>query len=91
MLFTGFMIFLGTFLILIKLPRRVMLRALKHDLLIDISVSALVLAIHFGTFSGVMAATVAGLLTSMATSGMKRLFGYIDGNTYHVGRIKLDI
>ena len=91
MIITGFIIFLGTFLILIKLPRRMMLRALKHDLLIDIVVTVLVLIIHFGTFSGVMAATVAGLLTSLATSGMKRLFGYIDGNIYHIGRIKLNV
>ena len=91
MIITGFMIFLGTFLILIKLPRRMMLRALKHDLLIDIAVTVLVLIIHFGTFSGVMAATVAGLLTSLATSSMKRLFGYIDGNIYHIGKIKLNV
>ena len=91
MLFTGFMIFLGTFLILIKLPRRLMLRALKYDLVIDITVSVIVLMIHFGTFSGVMAATIAGLLMSIATSSMKRLFGYIDGNNYHVGRIKLSV
>ena len=91
MLFTGFMIFLGTFLILIKLPRRLMLRALKYDLLIDLTVSVIVLIIHFGTFSGVMAATIAGLLTSIATSSMKRLFGYIDGNQYYIGRIKLSV
>ena len=91
MMITGFMIFLGTFLILIKMPRRMMLRVLKHDLLIDIAVTVLVLIIHYGTFSGVMAATVAGLLTSLATSGMKRLFGYIDGNIYHIGRIKLNV
>ena len=91
MLFTGFMIFLGTFLILIKLPRRLMLRALKYDLLIDLTVSVIVLIIHFGNFSGVMAATIAGLLTSIATSSMKRLFGYIDGNQYSIGRIKLSV
>jgi O-antigen ligase len=91
MLTTGFMIFLGTFLLLIKLPRRLMLKALKHDLLIDITVSIIVLTIHFGTFSGGVAAATAGLLMSLATSGMKRLFGYIDGNCYHVGRIKLNV
>jgi len=91
MLFTGFMIFLGTFLILIKLPRRLMLRALKYDLVIDVAVTAIVLIVHFGTFSGVMAATIAGLLTSIATSSMKRLFGYIDGNQYHIGRFKLNV
>lgn len=91
MLTTGFTIFLGMALILAKLPRRMMLKALKHDLLIDIAVSLLVLLIHWGTFSGVMAATVAGLMTSLATSGLKQLFGYIDGNLYHVGRIRLDV
>ena len=55
MLTTGFTIFLGVGLILAKLPRRTMLRVLKHDLLLDIAVSLIVLMIHFGTFSGVMA------------------------------------
>jgi nucleoside permease NupC len=91
MFITGFMVFLGVSLILIKLPRRVMLRALKHDLLIDILVSCLVLAIHWGTFSGVMAATVAGLMTSIMTSAAKRLFGYIDGDHYYIGKWKLNV
>lgn len=91
MLMTGFTIFLGVVLLLAKLPRRMALRALKHDLAIDLIVTALVLLIHWGTFSGVMAATVAGLLTSLATSGMKRLVGYVDGDTYFPGRIRLDV
>ncbi len=91
MLTTGFIVFLGIALIMVKLPRRVMLRALKHDLSIDLLVSLLVMALHWGTFSGVMAATVAGLLTSLMTSGAKRLFGYIDHDIYYVGRIRLNV
>lgn len=91
MLTTGFMIFLGVALLLAKLPRRKMLRVLKHDLLLDVAVSLIVLAIHFGTFSGVMAATVAGLLTSLATSGLKKLVGYVDGDKYWPGRLRLDV
>ena len=91
MLTTGFTIFLGVALIIAKLPRRTMLRVLKHDLLLDIVVSALTLIVHWGTFSGVMAATVAGLLTSVATTTAKKLFGYIDGNNYYAGRIRLDV
>ena len=85
------MVFLGVAAILIKLPRRWMLRALRYDLAIDLAVSAIVLLIHWGTFSGVMAATVAGLLTSVATSGLKRLVGYIDGERYYPGILNLDI
>jgi nucleoside permease NupC len=82
---TGLMIFLGLALILAKLPRRLMLRALHHDVALDLLVSAVVLMVHFGTFSGVMAATVAGLLTSIATSAAKRLFGSHDGKLYKPG------
>lgn len=91
MFITGFMVFLGVALILVKLPRRIMLKALKHDLLIDIAVSFVVLLIHFGTFGGVMAATVAGLLTSIMTSSARRLFGYIDGDLYYIGKWKLNV
>lgn len=91
MLITGLTVFAGVLLILVKLPRRVMLRALKYDLALDLTVSALTLLIHWGTFSGVMAATIAGLLTSIATSAMKRLVGYADAKHYYPGRIRLDV
>jgi NhaP-type Na+/H+ or K+/H+ antiporter len=91
MLATGFMIFLSVVLILAKLPRRLMLKALHHDVALDLAVSILVLVIHWGTFSGVMAATVAGLMTSLMTSGAKRLFGYIDGNRYLPGFLNLQV
>ena len=91
MLATVFTIFLGIGLLLTKLPRRTALRILKYDLALDLMVTALVLIIHFGTFSGVMAATVAGLMMSIATSGLKKLFGYIASDVYYPGRIRLDV
>jgi nucleoside permease NupC len=91
MFLTGITIFLGLALLAAKLSRRTLLRALKHDALIDMTVTVLTLIVHWGTFSGVMAATVAGLLTSLATGALKHLFGYIDHSTYHVGRIRLDV
>lgn len=90
MLLTGLTVFLAAALLLVKMPRRLMLRALSRPLLIDLSVSIIVLAIHFGTFSGLMAATVAGLLTSLATSGARRIFGYIQGQRYYPGILNLD-
>jgi len=48
MLITGLTIFLGVALLLVKLPRRVMLQVLKHDLKLDLAVTALVLLIHWG-------------------------------------------
>jgi nucleoside permease NupC len=85
MLITGLTVFLGIALILAKLPRRLMLKALGRPMALDLAVSLTTLVIHWGTFSGVMAATVAGVLTSLATSGAKRLFGFIQHGVYYPG------
>ena len=91
MIESGILVFLGIAFLMLKLPRRLALLLLKHDLAIDLTVSALVFLTHLGTFSGVMAATVAGLLTSLMTSGLKRLFGYVDGNRYVPGILNLKV
>ncbi len=91
MFLTGLAIFLAMLFVFIKLPRRTLLRLLRYDLAIDVSVTLLVLLIHFGTFSGVMAATVAGLMTSIATTGAKRLFGHIRGEQYVPGLLNLKV
>jgi len=88
---TGFTVFLAMMLLLVKFPRRVTLRLLHHDLLLDCVVSLTVLAIHFGTFSGIMAATVAGLMTSLFTTAAKRAFGFIKGGKYFPGYFTLHI
>jgi NhaP-type Na+/H+ or K+/H+ antiporter len=91
MIGTGFMIFLEVGLLLLKLPRRTALRILKYPLMLDIAVTVLVLMIHWGTFSGVMAATVAGLMMSLATSSLRRMVGYADSEKYYPGKIRLDV
>ena len=82
---TGFTVFLGIAFLLAKLPRRLMLKALGRPLALDLTVSLITLVIHWGTFSGVMAASVAGLLTSLGTAGAKRLFGFIHRGVYYPG------
>jgi hypothetical protein len=88
---TGFAIFLGLVFIFIKLRRITMLRLLSHDMLLDVGVTLLTLLIHWGTFGGVMAATFAGLLTSVGTSAAKRAFGYVKGDVYVPGFIQLKV
>jgi hypothetical protein len=45
------------------------------------------LVLRWGTFSGVMAATVAALMESLATSSAKRLFGRFDGQRLAVAAL----
>jgi hypothetical protein len=88
---TGSAVFLALLLILAKLPRRLLLRLLRYDFALDVGVTLLVMFLHWGSFDGVMAATVAGLMTSFATSAAKRLVGYIQDGRYVPGVIHLKV
>ena len=84
---SGVIIFLGMLLLGIKLPRRLSLKLLGHPLALDLSVSVLAYVLHYGTFSGIMAAAVAGLMCSGFTSVARYAFGYIEKGSYVPGRI----
>lgn len=88
---TGSAVFLALLLILAKLPRRWLLRLLHYDIALDVGVTLLVMFLHWGSFDGVMASTVAGLMTSFATSAAKRLVGYIRDGQYVPGVIHLKV
>lgn len=84
---SGVIIFLGLLLLGLKLPLKTSLRLLGRPLALDFGVSALAFIMHYGTFSGVMAAAVAGLMCSGFTSAARYAIGYIEGSKYHPGKI----
>lgn len=84
---SGVIIFLGMLLLGIKLPKKVSLKLLGRPFALDLGVSVLAYIMHYGTFSGVMAAAVAGLMCSGFTSAARYAFGYIKDKQYHKGRI----
>lgn len=75
---SGVIIFAGLLFIFIKLSQERRLRLLGRPLMLDIVVSVTAYALHWGTFSGVMAAAVAGLMCSGFTSAGRWLIGYIE-------------
>ncbi len=89
---SGVIIFIGLLLLFIKLPRRTALRLLGYPLTLDLVVSAVAYTLHWGTFSGVMAAAVAGLMCSGFTTTIRWLFGWIDRRgLYHRGVIAISL
>ena len=88
---SGIIIFAGLMLLFIKLPRITALKLLGHHLWLDVAVTILAFLMHYGTFSGVMAAAVAGLMCSGFTTAGRWLFGYITKKTYHPGIITLQL
>lgn len=87
---SGAIIFAGLLGLFLKLPRKTTLKLLGRPLTMDFACSAVAYALHFGTFSGVMAAAVAGLMCSAMISIGRKIFGYIDGEYYYPGIIKWD-
>ena len=84
---SGVIIFFGMLLLGIKLPRKVSLKLLGRPLALDLGISVLAYVLHYGTFSGIMAAAVAGLMCSGFTSLARYAFGYIENKRYIPGRI----
>ena len=88
---SGIIIFIGFLLLVFKLRPRTILRMLGFPLQVDLLAAVTAYILHWGTFTGVMAAAVAGLMVSAMTSIGRKLIGYIDRNPetnklhYHVG------
>lgn len=89
---SGVIIFLGMLLLGLKLKAKTSLTLLGYPLALDFGVSAIAFIMHYGTFSGVMAAAVAGLMCSGFTSVARYAFGYIRAGEYTPGKIwRLDV
>lgn len=81
----GAVIFIGLFAVFIKLPVRQRAVLLGYPLALDMGTTALVLWMHWGTMTGLMSATVAGLMCVVTTTVARRLFGFIEKSVFHPG------
>jgi nucleoside permease NupC len=61
------------------------MRVLSNPLLMDLIIFALLLLIHWGTFSGVMVATIGAFTCSVILSGGRKVFGYYEDGDYMRG------
>ena len=76
---SGIIVFVGLLLLFIKLPRIFALQLLGYPLALDVAVSVIAYALHWGSFTGVMAAAVAGLMCSGFTAVGRWAIGYKKG------------
>lgn len=79
---------LGIIAVLAKAGAVVTARIMGYPLLFDLSIAALTYVLHMGSFTGVMAATFAGLLASGYSSFYRAWFGYIRGGKFHRGVVR---
>lgn len=84
----GVVIMLGIIAILAKAGAAITARIMGYPLLFDLSVAVLTYVLHMGSFTGVMAATFAGLLASGYSSFYRAWFGYIRGGVFYKGLVR---
>jgi hypothetical protein len=65
------------------------LKVLSNPLLVDAIVFAFLIVIHWGTFSGVMVATIGALVCSLILSAGRKAYGHIESGDYKPGYIDI--
>ena len=58
------------------------MRMLSYPLAIDLLIFIVLTMLHWGTFSGVMVATIGALTCSVVLSGARKLYGHITNGVY---------
>ena len=81
----GLVVSLGLLVVLAKLPWRHKMWVISHPVTIDVAVFIVLTYLHWGTFSGVMVATVGALFTSIVLSLARWLYGHVESNKYFPG------
>ena len=82
MLEMGIVVALGLLVMLAKMPWKWKMRIISNPLIVDMSIFVVLTIVHWGTFTGVMVATVGALMCSVVLSIARRLVGYIESGVY---------
>lgn len=82
---SGIIVAMGLVLWFSKMSWKGRMRILSSPLACDIGVFILLLAIHWGTYTGIMAATAGSVMVSLLISLGRRLWGYVKAGKYYRG------
>jgi ascorbate-specific PTS system EIIC-type component UlaA len=82
MLEMGIIVAIGLLVTLAKLSWRRKLWMTSHTLFMDVAVFVGLTLVHWGTFSGVMVATIGALFCSITLSLARKVIGHIENGKY---------
>lgn len=85
----GIVVGLALITTLAKMNWKWKLKVLSHPLLIDVLVFIALVALHWGTFSGVMVATIGAFMASVILSFGRWLIGYNYNGKYVPGKLNI--
>lgn len=78
----GIIVGIGLLVLLVKLNWKWRMRLLSNPVITDVVVFIFLTLMHWGTFSGVMVATIGALTCSLVLSAARKLFGYYSNGVY---------
>ena len=81
----GIIVGLGLLVSLFKMNWRWRMKLLSNPLIVDFLIFAVLTVLHWGTFSGVMVATIGAFACSLVLSAARMLFGYMVDGKYKAG------
>lgn len=89
MLEMGIIVGIALLISLAKMPWPWKLRILSNPLLMDAIVFAFLIVLHWGTFSGVMVATIGAMTASLVLSAGRKAVGHMDKGKYVPGVLNM--
>lgn len=81
----GVVVGLGLLVSLVKMNWKWRMHLLSNPVMMDVLIFIALMLIHWGTFSGVMVATIGALTCSLTLSGARWAYGHVEGGTYVPG------
>jgi membrane-bound ClpP family serine protease len=81
----GIVVGMGLLISLVKMNWKWRMHLLSNPLTMDILIFISLCLIHWGTYSGVMVATVGAMTCSLVLSGARWLYGHVEDGTYIPG------
>ena len=87
---TGTIVFLSLIVLVWRLPRNTLLWLFGHPLWLELPFSLAAYALHWGTFSGMIAAATAACICFCFMQAGKWYVGYVSNGKYYPGVIKLE-
>ena len=81
----GVVVGLGLLISLVKMNWKWRMHLLSNPLIVDALIFIALMLIHWGTFSGVMVATIGATTCSLVLSGARWLYGHVESGTYVPG------
>lgn len=85
----GLIVAIGLGVLYARLGWRARLWVNSHPLFMDIAVFIFLNVLHWGTFSGLMVAAAGALFCSLTISLTRKVWGYMEHNTYVPGWVNL--